>query len=214
MRSPARTAIVAAGALAVLAAGGGLTAWAGWTTTGVPAQVTARAGHMPGMSAPTVKLAGGDPVISWDRVAMPTGQSVGGYVVTRTAGDRDTVVCQVGAAISDCRDAKAPTGDTVTYVVHATEQNWSGKDSPRSAAVSIPAAATATTTDNLAAQKPTAEPQDDIEPAVATAKPEEPAPAPAESSPPAVAEPDPADATTPPSDSAPAESSSPAAPPQ
>ncbi len=138
MRPHHRSLIVIAGVVATVAAGGGLTAWAGWTAGGSSAATTARSGRVPVMEPPRAAVAGKSVKIEWDAVRLAAGVPVDQYVVIRIQGSAHDEVCRTNRRL--CQDAGATAGGTVTYVVHATKgAHWVGKDSAPSDAVVMPA---------------------------------------------------------------------------
>jgi hypothetical protein len=137
MRHRYRGLIVAAGVVATVAAGGGLTAWAGWSAGGSSTGTTARSGRVPMMEPPRAEILGKSPKIDWDAGQLPAGVPVDPYVVIRIQGPTREEVCRTNG--KSCRDAGAPAGSALTYVVHATKgTHWVGEDSKPSNAVVVP----------------------------------------------------------------------------
>lgn len=137
MRHRYRGLIVTAGVVATVAAGGGLTAWAGWSAGGSSAVTTARSGRVPTMEPPRAEVLGNFPKIEWDAVRLSAGVPVDRYVVIRLQGSARAEVCRTGG--KSCHDAGAPAGGTLTYVVHATKgAHWVGEDSKPSNPVVMP----------------------------------------------------------------------------
>jgi len=136
MRHRYRGLIVAAGVVATVAAGGGLTAWAGWSA-GSSTATTARSGRVPTMEPPRAEISGKSPKIEWDAVRLSADVPVDRYVVIRIQGSAREEVCRTTG--KSCRDAGAPAGGTLTYIVHATMGTyWIGEDSKPSNAVVVP----------------------------------------------------------------------------
>jgi len=138
-----RSLIVAAGATAMLAAGGGIAAWASWSTGSNSAAATARSGRIPVIGPPQVELSGDTLTIAWSPVQLAPGEPVDSYVVLRIDGSSAEVACTAAASAQSCDDDDAPAGRTVTYVVHATRgAHWVGENSEPSEEVLIPGLAT------------------------------------------------------------------------
>lgn len=132
MRRGLRATVLLVGAVATF--GGGVAAWASWTTPASTGTTTVRAATIPVMAAPAATLSADKPVISWHPVA---GDLADRYVVTRHDG---TTACTVAARLTSCRDDSARHGDTFRYAVRATlGSRWEGPDSALSNAVTVPA---------------------------------------------------------------------------
>ncbi|MEV0897701.1 hypothetical protein [Actinoplanes sp. NPDC049802] len=140
MRRRSAAAIVVTGAVAAIAAGSGLSAWAAWTVSAASGQAVLSGGTLPGVKKPDAALVGEVPTVSWEAVKLGTGQAVGGYLVFRNDGNDRSEVCRVAATALTCADDAAEVGRAVTYTVHATAGNrWVGPPSPISDLVIRPA---------------------------------------------------------------------------
>ncbi|WP_433792076.1 hypothetical protein [Actinoplanes sp. CA-252034] len=145
MRRRTAAGIVAAGAVAAVALGSGLTAWAGWAVGTSNGAATLRGETLPSVGKPEAVLNGaGVPRVSWVGVEFPSGAAVGGYAVTRHVGAVRVEVCRVAAATSTCTDLTAEPGSSVTYTVRAVAgDRWAGAASPKSGSLTVPGGATA-----------------------------------------------------------------------
>jgi hypothetical protein len=126
--------IVAVGAVAAIALGSGLTAWATWAVGTTHGSATLRGDALPAVGRPDAVLnSGGVPKISWVGVRFPSGAAVGGYAVVRHVGAAQDEVCRVAAATLTCTDTAAAPGSTVAYSVRAVAgDRWAGDPSPKS----------------------------------------------------------------------------------
>jgi hypothetical protein len=132
--------VVSVTAMASLALGGSLSAWASWTTGGDTGRTSVVAADIPRMSRPGAELSDGSPKIAWTELKGLRGVR---YVVLRSGGDtRSAVACTVNAPARSCRDTKAKPGTKASYTVHAEiGTRWAGRPSEPSAVVTIPAGA-------------------------------------------------------------------------
>ncbi len=138
MRRFLRPGLTTAGTVLVLAAGGGMWAYAGWISRSTSETFTVRATQIPQMEPPTVALTV-VPVIRWEPVEIPPATPVHQYVVSRHGAGAATVVCAPRATESRCLDLTAPPGDTVTYTVRARYgTHWVGTDSDPSSTLTLP----------------------------------------------------------------------------
>ena len=139
MRRRATTATFVLLAASGLALGGGLSAWAAMVIVSDPAVATVHAPTIPAPDAPSVKLVGGLPQISWNGVRVTAEVPVDRYVVVRHDDGRTDVACAVGGAVRRCRDQGARPGATLTYSLHAAMgSGWRGPDSSPSDEIAIP----------------------------------------------------------------------------
>ncbi|BCJ42825.1 hypothetical protein GCM10010168_04350 [Actinoplanes ianthinogenes] len=86
MRRKEAITLVAAVTAGVVAAGSGLTAWAGWMLGAASARGAIEGGTLPVVPRPAVRQDRGHPVITWDPVRFRSGAPVGGYRVEETDG--------------------------------------------------------------------------------------------------------------------------------
>lgn len=138
------------GTAMTLIGGGGVLAYAGWTTGTVSRAFTVHAGHVPRVPQPTVNLVGSastgerpggvTPRIRWSAVGRGAGEAVHHYVVTRHVGDDSRVVCMVPATRTPtCLDPAAPTGTTLSYRVTAAHgAHWAGPPSEPTGLLTTP----------------------------------------------------------------------------
>jgi hypothetical protein len=122
-----------------LVAGGGVLAFAGWTSRSTSETFTIQAAGIPQMARPTVTGAL-VPTITWKQVRLTDGTAVDRYVVTRHLGEATTVVCSQPATLAaSCSDPTALPGEPFTYTVRATHgEHWVGAHSEPSLPVELP----------------------------------------------------------------------------
>lgn len=171
-------ALLVLGTTTALLAGGGMLAYAGWSSTTDSATFTVPAGRLPTVAQPTVLLpvaADGIvvlPRIAWRPAPSAPGPDVHGYRVTRHAGPDAAVVCTVPATKRPaCLDREAPPGVPLAYTVAATRGTfWKGRDSAPSRPVTVPgipvtatasSSPSASAAPSAAAVSPTVEPTPD-----------------------------------------------------
>jgi hypothetical protein len=125
-----RPSLVLIGTAVALLGGGGVLAFAGWTSRSTSATFTITAAKIPQVGRPTVSRTI-FPVIAWKGVRISPNTLVHRYVVTRHLGTVERVVCNLPASpLTKCIDVTAPFGGPVTYTVHATHgEHWIGVDS-------------------------------------------------------------------------------------
>lgn len=97
---------LAVGTTAALALGGGIAAWANWSTGSSETAVTAKVARIPTMVSPRVEMSGSTPKIVWEGVAVG-GVPVDKYVVIRRDDDDRKAVCTVHSPVTACRDVSA-----------------------------------------------------------------------------------------------------------
>jgi hypothetical protein len=129
-----RPSLVLFGMAVALVAGGGVLAFAGWTSQTESDTFTIQAARIPQVPPPTVtvRLV---PVVKWKRVRIAVDKPVDRYIVTRHVGKATRVVCTLAATVPlTCLDLTAPPGSALTYTVQATQgEHWVGVDSQPSA---------------------------------------------------------------------------------
>ena len=133
MRALAKASAVVATATALAAIGGGI-ASAGWFVTSARSTATVRTLQMPGFDrGPVVERQPRTDSVSVRWVTRPAQR----YIVERydTATGAGTPVCAV--VTGGCQDDDVPAG-TWAYTVRAVNWRWTGPESPRSAALTIP----------------------------------------------------------------------------
>jgi hypothetical protein len=130
MRKLGKAGVIGAGALAVLAVGGGVMAFAGWSVQGPGATATLTAATMPVVPVPDARVVLRSVTISWDAVVVAPSVAVTGYTVTRVTAGQSRVICDdvAGRGPRRCVDL-LPAAGTHTYRVKALFHNWSGQDS-------------------------------------------------------------------------------------
>ncbi|HEY0000961.1 MAG TPA: hypothetical protein VGB74_10945 [Actinoplanes sp.] len=139
MRRRIRTTVLLATTAGALGLGAGISAWANWVASAVPAEGRATVSQVPTVGKPDAKIIDSKPTITWPSPAAAPDRPFDGYVLIRRNGTFTTTVCTVAATTRTCRDANAPAGATLTYIVRATEgPTWIGPDSEPSASVLIP----------------------------------------------------------------------------
>jgi hypothetical protein len=136
-----RPSLVLLGTAVALVGGGGMLAFAGWTSRSVSATFTITAARIPQIARPTATRTI-VPVITWKGVRIAPDTPVDRYVVTRHLGKATRVVCSQPAAVTTrCVDFTAPPGSPFTYTVHATDgEHWIGADSEPSPPLDSPLA--------------------------------------------------------------------------
>jgi hypothetical protein len=129
-----RPSLVLLGTAVALVGGGGVLAFAGWTSRSTSATFTITAAKIPQIARPTATRTI-VPVITWKGVRITSDNTVDRYVVTRHLGKATRVVCaQPATWMTTCVDVTAPPGSPFTYTVHATDgENWVGTTSEPSA---------------------------------------------------------------------------------
>ena len=140
MRGLLRPSLVLIGTAMVLAGGGGVLAFAGWTSRSTSETFTVTAPKIPPVARPTAARTP-VPVVRWKAVRIADDTPVHRYVVTRHLDGQSRVVCNQPATLPrTCTDLTAPVIGALTYTVHATHgAHWVGVDS----APSLPLGATA-----------------------------------------------------------------------
>lgn len=125
----------------VAVTGGGVAAFAGWTTSTASGPFTVQAARLPQPARPDVTVRG-VPRIAWQPVAVAPRMDLHRYVVTRHLGPAAQVACTVPATETGCVDVHAPPGRPVTYTLTVTYgSRWVGLASGRSRAVTRPGVA-------------------------------------------------------------------------
>ncbi len=139
MRRLVRPSLILLGTAVALLAGGGVLAFAGWTSRSTSETFTIHAVGIPRMARPIVTRAL-VPTITWKAVRITDDIPVDRYVVTRHLGTAAKVVCSQPATLAArCFDLTALPGDPFTYTVHATHgEHWVGADSEPSLPVDVP----------------------------------------------------------------------------
>ncbi len=134
-----RPSLILLGTAGVLLAGGGVLAYAGWTSHSTSGTFTINAAGIPRMARPTVTRAL-VPTITWRQVRITDNTPVDRYVVTRHLGTATEVVCSQPATLgTSCADRTALPGEPFTYTVRATHgEHWVGADSEPSPPVDVP----------------------------------------------------------------------------
>jgi hypothetical protein len=115
-------------------------ALATWATHGSGTAAGA-ASVMPTGSTPASTVAGSSVTVSWPASTLPGGAPVGGYIVNRfdaVNGAPATVGsgCNGVVATMTCTEQSVPAGSWV-YTVTPVQLNWTGGESPESAAVVV-----------------------------------------------------------------------------
>ena len=168
MRRRLSATVLVAGATAALAFGGGIGAWASWTTGSTSETGKANSARIPIMAPPRAEMADDSPKIAWDEVTV-NGISVDRYVVIRSDGPNRRVACTVRTGVTACRDTTVTPGSTVRYYVYAAlGAHWVGQNSEPSDVVAIPGSATTLVSDAQSATdsgKPDASPETPEKPA-------------------------------------------------
>jgi hypothetical protein len=125
-----RPSLVLLGTATALLGGGGVLAFAGWTSRSTSPTFTITAAGIPQPQRPTVTRVI-FPVIAWKRVRISPDTPVHRYVVTRHLGSTERIVCsQAATSRTICVDVTAPPDTPVTYTVHATHgEHWTGVES-------------------------------------------------------------------------------------
>jgi hypothetical protein len=128
-----RPSLVLLGTAVALIGGGGVLAFAGWTSRSTSATFTVTAAKIPQIPRPTATRTI-VPVITWKGVRIAPDDPVDRYVVTRHLGKATRIVCsQPATLLTKCVDFTAPPGSPFTYTVHATDgEYWVGADSEAS----------------------------------------------------------------------------------
>jgi hypothetical protein len=132
-----RPPLIAAGAVLALIAGGGVLAFAGWTTRTTSQTFIIQAARIPQIPKPAV-IAALTPVIQWKSVKIDPNLPVSRYIVTRHVGKATRIVCSLPATLPrQCLDLGAPANSALTYSVYATQgARWIGVDSEPSTPIS------------------------------------------------------------------------------
>jgi hypothetical protein len=136
-----RTAkLIGAALLAVLVfAPAALAAWSGPGA----GSATAKAHTMPAGNTPTTSRSNRSVTVNWAQSSFSGGPAVAGYVVRRysNAGVLQTIgsACNTTIAGLTCTEAAVPAG-TWRYSVTPRQGLWSGAESARSTAITVPAA--------------------------------------------------------------------------
>jgi hypothetical protein len=141
-RPPALVVLAALAPLALsLALVPASSALATWATHG-SGTATGAASVMPTGSTPAGTVAGSSVTVSWPASTLPGGAPVGGYIVNRfdaVNGAPATVGsgCSGVVANTTCTEQSVPAGSW-EYTVTPVQLNWTGGESPDSAAVVVP----------------------------------------------------------------------------
>jgi hypothetical protein len=110
-----------------------------WSDSGAGSG-TAAATTMPAGTAPTGSAASTTVTISWSAAHMANGTAVAGYKVTRynSSGTQFTPGTACGGVLTTttCSEQTVPVG-TWFYTVTPEQKNWSGAQSPESAAITV-----------------------------------------------------------------------------
>ena len=138
MRRLLRPSLILLGTAVALIGGGGVLAFAGWTSRSTSETFTITAAGIPRMAPPTV-IRTLVPVITWKRVHIADDTPVDRYVVTRHVGKASKVVCSQPSSLpAKCLDLTALPSEPFTYTVHATHgEHWVGADSDPSLPVDV-----------------------------------------------------------------------------
>lgn len=130
MRRMLRPSLIVLATAVALVGGGGVLAFAGWTSRSTSETFTITAVGIPRMARPAVTRTL-VPVITWKSVRIADDTPVDRYVVTRHLGEATKVVCSQPATLpAKCFDLTALPSDPFTYTVHATHgEHWVGADS-------------------------------------------------------------------------------------
>lgn len=138
MRRMLRPSLILLGTAVALVAGGGVLAFAGWTSRSTSETFTIEAAGIPRMARPTV-IRALVPTITWKPVRITEDTPVHRYVVTRHLGEATKVVCsQPATQAASCFDLTALPGEPFTYTVHATHgEHWAGAASEPSRPVEV-----------------------------------------------------------------------------
>jgi hypothetical protein len=135
-----RPSLVLCGTAVAMVAGGGVLAFAGWTSRSDSATFTVPASQVAQVPRPTVTMTL-VPIVTWKRVRLTSNTPVHRYIVTRHLGKTTRIVCTLSASLPPvCIDPTAPLGSPITYTVYATHgEHWVGVDSEPSLPVGTPA---------------------------------------------------------------------------
>ena len=132
--------ILAAAALAALVCAPA--AIAAWSSSG-SGSASAKARAMPAGNTPTTSRSNRNVTVSWAQSSFSGGPAVSGYVVRRytSAGVLQSIgsACNTTIAGLTCTESAVPAG-TWRYSVTPQQGLWSGTESARSVAVTVPAA--------------------------------------------------------------------------
>jgi hypothetical protein len=125
-----RPSLVLIGTAVALLGGGGVLAFAGWTSRSTSETFTITAAGIPQVPRPGVTRVL-FPIIAWKGVRINGDNPVHRYVVTRHLGTSERVVCnQPATSRTKCIDLTALPGIPFTYTVHATHgEHWTGVES-------------------------------------------------------------------------------------